>query len=400
MDDGLTREIRRVNAASRMLVEEYSELRGKMSVGEVHYSMYSDIFEFVNLRVETATSCLLLIEQDRIADTLGLSRSLLEHYLLLILMCRGRKFFQLEDLSSLSESEFKKRLRERQDEITAAAQKEGKPHFTEARKYPRRKKNIMYIAEGLRSPDDPNFLIPWHYFQFQNFRPEAMRLKNENYFEYYELPSEVKSTRDGYRLELESNYRHYLSYDALLQCLAINDLVDQSVIARIEAHYTFLGTFLHPTRDAVRNLQENSNFYSTSTGIGTEHPYTKVAILLSSLYVCYLLAGLFDEVAALLDRAPAKYIADAGTTDIRPMIEQVPREFSYFWFLFNRPPLYDRFNYCVYHTTDEELREWGGYGNVPDERVPFNQHIYDNLMQALKGWSNMRCGAYRSPITR
>ena len=40
-------------------------------------------------------TCLLLIEKGKIADALGLSRSLLEHYLLLMLMSRGRKYPKL-----------------------------------------------------------------------------------------------------------------------------------------------------------------------------------------------------------------------------------------------------------------------------------------------------------------
>jgi hypothetical protein len=61
----------------------------------------------------------------------------------------------------------------------------------------------------------------------------------------------------------------------------------------------------------------------------------------------------------------------------------VPPGFPYFWFLFNDPPLYDRFNYCIHRATDEELTEWGGYVNVPRERVPFDQYIYSHLQRTL-----------------
>lgn len=76
----------------------------------------------------------------------------------------------------------------------------------------------------------------------------------------------------------------------------------------------------------------------------------------------------------------------------------MPVTFPYFWFLFNDPPLYDRFNYCSHYATDEELQAWGGYAGVPYDRVPFSQYIYSHLEQALRGgWSN-RCGVYRSPL--
>ncbi len=126
--------------------------------------------------------------------------------------------------------------------------------------------------------------------------------------------------------------------------------------------------------------------------------YSESAVLLASLYVCYIVAGLLDEVAGLLERAPSKYMRNAGTSSMRNLTGRVAVQFPYFWFLFNDPPLYDRYSYCSYHATDDELAAWKHYQNVPKERVPFSQHIYDHLQKALNGWSNGRCGVYRSPL--
>jgi hypothetical protein len=134
------------------------------------------------------------------------------------------------------------------------------------------------------------------------------------------------------------------------------------------------------------------------TRIGLGQTYTQTAVLLAYIYVCYILAATLDEVADLFERAPAKYMADPGTTDLRGVTARVPAEFPYFWFLFNNPPLCDRFNYCIHHATDEELAEWGGYEHVPRDRVPFDQYVYSHLQSALTGWSNRRCGTYVPPL--
>ncbi|WP_405536422.1 hypothetical protein OG787_24720 [Streptomyces sp. NBC_00075] len=382
------------------MLDEYGAWGSKITVGEVQYGAYGDILDFLNFRMETADSCLLLIENGKVADSIGLSRSLLEHYLLFILMCRGRKYFRIQDLSaSMNEREFKERLKEVQNQVEEL-QAKGGGQCLEVRKAPRVSRRLMYVFEGLKSQDDPDFMIPVHYFQFQQFRPEMMRLKDEDYFQYYEHEPETKKVLKGHRDEAALNYKFYLSYDGLLECLELNDVIDSAVIARIEAHYTFLGKFLHPTHNAARDLHDQNNVYSGGTVIGMRQPYSKVAVLLASLYVCYTVAGLLDEAATLIEGAPEKYISRAGTEEIRRLTVSVSESFPYFWFLFNDPPLWDRFNYCVHHANDDELRAWGGYTGVPKERVPFDQHIYSHLERAVGGASNVRCGVYQSPILR
>jgi hypothetical protein len=107
---------------------------------------------------------------------------------------------------------------------------------------------------------------------------------------------------------------------------------------------------------------------------------------------------LLDEVAGLVEQAPDRYMADPGTADLRALTARVPAQFPYFWFLFNDPPLYDRFNYCIHHATNDELAAWGSYEHVPYERVPFDQHVYSHFKNTLNGWSNSRCGVYTSPL--
>ncbi|MEU8944221.1 hypothetical protein [Streptomyces sp. NPDC048489] len=400
MSDAVEAEVARVVSSCRAMMAEYSAWNEKRVHGATLSTMYGDVFEFVNLRMETAESCLILLENEKVADSLGLSRSLLEHYLLFLLMCRGNKYFQLVDISGegLTEGQFKARLREEQQKLVEL-QAEGKgAECLEVRKYRRAKHRLMYVFEGLKDQDDPDVVIPLHFFQYQNFRPDIMRLKDENYFQYYEDEAEVKKVlRDNQDGEAW-RYKNYLSYDALLQCLELNDLAAPTVMHRIEAHYTFLGKFLHPTNGAARDLHERSNHHSGDSGVGIGQPYTARAKLLAALYVCFTIAGLLEEVAGLVDRAPSKYYADSGTTDLWSAIRSVPVGFPYFWFLFNDAPLYDRYLYCIHHATVDDLATWGGYEGVPLDRVPFNQHIYSHFSDSLNGWSNQRWGSYEPPV--
>jgi len=360
-------------------------------------TLYMEHFDFVNFRMETAESCLLLIENRKIADSLGLSRALFENYLLFMLMCRGFKYLRLQDLSSLPEAAFKAELAKKEAEV-AEKLADGTGQCLYVKKYPRAKRHLMYVYEGLKDRDDPSFIIPIHFFLFQNFRPEQMRLDDADYFQYYERDEETVKALKGHRLESIAQYRHFLSYDALIQSLEINELVDPAAIARIEAHYTFLGKFLHPTHNAARDLHERSNYMTDRPAIGMDQAYTETAVLLASIYLCYIVAGLLGEMVRVIETAPAEYVREAGAESLRHLTNGVSAAFPYFWFLFNEPPLYDKFNWCVHHATNEELVAWGGYWNAPGERIMFNQYIYDNFQKGLTGWNNARCGEYRSPL--
>lgn len=392
----LETEVNHVTAKTRAIIDSYVDWR-KHIVYNNYSTTYGELLDFVNFRMETADSCLLLIENRKIADALGLCRSLLENYMLLMLMCRGSKYFQLQDLSDLSEAQFKERLA-KQQEALKEQQATGKTDCIAVEKYPRAKRHLMYIFEGLRDENIPGYTIPVHFFNFKEFSPETMRLRDEDYFQYYEPEADTKKAMKQHRQNATFNYRHYLSYDALLQCLKLNDIVDNATLAKIEAHYTFLGRFLHPTHEAARGLHNRSNAHNGETAVGMNQTYTETAVLLAALYTCFIITGIAEEIAGLFENAPTEYMKDAGTAGVRAVTASIPTDHSYFWFLFNDPPMYDRFNYCVYHATDDELKEWVSYEKVPLERVPFEQNIYGHLKDTLTGWSNQRCGSYEPKL--
>ena len=395
--DVVDAETGRVIAYTQRLIKAYQSVADELSYNTAS-TFYMDAFGFVNFRIETACSCLLLVENNLVADALGLGRSLFEHYLLFILMCRGRKLIKLQDLSSLTGAEFKAKLAERQAEA-AKAREEGKNAPISVEQY-QHYRQIMYVFEGVHDSEEPSYMIPIHYFLFQDFRPEVMRLDDDNYFQYYERPPETKKAVKGFKAQAASQYRYYLSYDALLQNLKLNEVVTAADIARIEAHYTFLGKTLHPTHRAAQDLHQMGNVHASRPAVGDGQTYAPEARLLAALYVSYIVHGLLDEVARLLEEAPKTYVKDPGTATLRKEMTHLPAAFPYFWFVFNEPPLYDKFNWCVHHATVDELKEWGHYSRAPRERITFNQHIFSHFKSGLMPQGNARVGQYPSPITR
>lgn len=394
----VTEESDRVRALTRDMLDEYVAWGGKIQPSQTHqHAFYGEVLDFANFRVETVASGLDLLEQGHVADAFGLSRAVLENYLLLMLICRGTKYFLLQNCEHLTPEEFKVELKRRQDEL-AQAQASGGSNCLSVSAYPRAKRHIMFVYEGLMAEGEPGFKIPIHYFQFQQFQPETLRLKPEDYFEYYPPEADLKTALKKHRSDATHNYRHYLSYDGLLQCLAINDLVDAGAATRIEAHYTFLGRFLHPTHDAARDLHVRANVHDWRPTVGMPTPYSDEAVLLAHLYLAYLMASVVTEVAELHKHAPSKYITDPGCDELLHLAGQVSTRFPYFWFIYNEAPLWDKYNYALHYLTDDQIRDYGGVAKIPSNVVPFNQHILSHLSSALNGWGNARIGQYVSPL--
>jgi hypothetical protein len=146
MPHTLADEITRAKQLARDLITEYVDWRDKIRYGQEQPFEYMEALDFINFRVETADSCLLLLENQLVADALGLCRALLENHLLFMLMCRGTKFFQLED-TGLKGAAFRARLKEKQAELKAL-QDEGKTRYLRIEEYPRRSGYLMYVLEG------------------------------------------------------------------------------------------------------------------------------------------------------------------------------------------------------------------------------------------------------------
>ena len=110
------------------------------------------------------------------------------------------------------------------------------------------------------------------------------------------------------------------------------------------------------------------------------------------------MAGYLTEIAALFEAADSKYIKEPATQGLRSVVALAESTVSYFWFLFNEAPAYDRFRWCASHATREELAEWGNYRRAPSGRITFDQRILSNLESGLGGWGNAGAGIYDPPI--
>lgn len=399
----LEQEIEAALSMFEELANAYTRLNETTQTGEISQGLYFDLTRYANLRVETASTVVLLARNERVADALGLCRSLLEHTLLLRLMVRGRKYIQLGDPKERTPSELRAAVKEAKQTLAEMKERGEGLDVVDVRAYPRGgTSRLMWVREGLTNADEPDFYVSWHYFLFQDFRPEVLRLPDDGQALYmpknYSGAKRLKESLAKQRAETKLRYDYYLSWSALLENLVVNGLVTREETQRIESHYTYLGQFLHPTDRAAQDLHEHGSIRSGHTGVGLGQRYDRRAVLLTALYAVWLLRGVANEIVWMLDTAPKRYISDPGTANLHRLIDAVPVRFEYFWFIDNDAPLWDRFNHAVHRATDDELAEAGGYAGLPTKGIHFTWNPYEHLKTALNGWSNARVGVYRSPL--
>ena len=76
--------------------------------------------------------------------------------------------------------------------------------------------------------------------------------------------------------------------------------------------------------------------------------------------------------------------------------DKIEKEFSYFWFIGDKAPDYDKFRVaCKRRPTKKP-----NFRNISDGAVQFDHNIYPRLQNALIGWSNAGWGDYDSPLKR
>jgi hypothetical protein len=385
----LEAEIEFASSGLERLFEEYANLWDKVQIGQIHNLFFDDLAEFVNLRFETLSSAGILLKNGRVADALSLCRTALEGLLLFQVITQGHSHLRLQKFEDKSQLEAAyKKAKELLD--TGAAS------FVSVKKRRRDRLALQYEFKGLNYSEDEPLRIPLHYFLFQEHQPQSHRLKTWDYYSAIPIEGEFLRALNEQHENSKSTYNNYLSYQSLKESLELNHLIDSDMSKRLEAHYTFLGNFVHPTNNAARNLHERNNNHNGGTSIGLPNGYASEAILLGYLYVLNLAHSYIEMLVSLIKTAPGRYIAEFSSIELDELIADQRLRFEYFWFLSSKAPRYDKFRAALLPQLFKKYAS--NYLSIPDSQVPFDFRIYERFIQSLGGWSNSSIGTYDSPL--
>jgi hypothetical protein len=387
----LESEISKAAEDLNQILKSYMGLGSQVKTGEVQNTYFDEIFEFVNLRMESIDSARKLLTDSRTSDALTLCRPLFEQYLLFKLMCRGHKYYVLQEFEDRSE------FRDALKYAKSRSSSDDVP-YVRASRYRKKKLTIQYDFDTSSSKNKDSLAISYHYFLYQEQNPMSQNLKTWNYYSAIPIEKDLREALESHHTEAKYKYVTYLSFSSLKDCLKLNNLANARTLPMIDAHYSFLGQFIHPTNRVTRNLHVRSNVYHGSTGIGLPNEYTRESVLFGYIYLINLACGYLDEVLHVLTSAPHKYIKTFPEKTYKDLIFNTLEDYSYFWFLSEKPPAYDKFRIAPGTLANEKNPQ--AFLEVPDEDVLFDYAIYERFIQSLSGWSNFVGFVYESPLKK
>jgi len=179
-------------------------------------------------------------------------------------------------------------------------------------------------------------VLPFYYGAWKQYRPEEHHLGGlEGYLEreWSIAKGRRASEKDPRHGQF---YREFFTFDGMVEKLRLNGVLTTKTAARLRVHYNFLSGFSHTTHRSVDRILNASLYRSTRVSLSYNHYHSELGLL----YVCHL-AAMFLTLALGYSRR-WKICVDAVDT-YQALVERVDTAYGYFWFIFNKPHLYDRY---------------------------------------------------------
>jgi len=217
------------------------------------------------------------------------------------------------------------------------------------------KNTLVAVVHGVTVLDDKGqdtgVIIPFYYGAWHDFRPVEYHLKRQTLQdklptlrfltgEWAGVPRKIKS-------EINKNYgalyKYFLTFDKILGNLNLNGVLNKKTTTRVLVHYNFLSNFSHSTSDSLSIIRERK-FYQISPD-GLDIIYNHYLSELALLYICHLLSMHLQHAIYYLRWRSIKLKKNKSKL-YRSLCQKVESDFGYFWFIFNKPHQYDRYNHA------------------------------------------------------
>ncbi len=213
---------------------------------------------------------------------------------------------------------------------------------------------IVAVVRGVTVVDgkgqDTGVTIPYYYGAWHQFRPLEYHLKRETLqdrlptlrFLTGEWASMTRKTESEVNKDYGVLYKYFLTFDRILENLRLNGVLNKKTTTRVLVHYNFLSNFSHSTSDSLSIIKERK-FYQTNPD-GLDIVYNHYLSELALLYICHLLSMHLQHAIYYLRWRGIKLKNE--NKFYRPLCKKVECDFGYFWFIFNKPHQYDRYNHA------------------------------------------------------
>jgi hypothetical protein len=316
------------------LVENFEKVALE-GLDPVNYA-YFTFLHLGNSQFDTLDSVISLLEKEKYKDCFALLRSVFESYFFLRLMMHGKRFREIQCINIVPQKGKDATIaRDETLEKWRASWKSGDPKYAKVVELSKEDEDVILVTiedEGLYQQDDPErkgSVVTRYFFAFDEYDPETKFVAK--------LPSVYAGdpypdiTEEQWR-EQKMIYNQYFYVPHLVRNLRMNGFLDDEQSDRFEVHYSFLSTFVHPTK--LGTVRISNTTY--------RHPYTPeimrlVRYKLVLLYVCKLESMLLQSLIRYFLGINPK--ADFHEFEAKvKLLENATRDF---WFIYDSPTTFD-----------------------------------------------------------
>lgn len=241
-------------------------------------------------------------------------------------------------------------------------------------------------------------IIPIYYFLLDDYDPiEAYVGKQKKIIEKYLIPPHLFHKFIQPNKDLNRNYFDFRN--GIMPHLLLNNLITKKQKQRIIIHYNFLSLWAHPNKIAFKEARNNFDFRNNKR----DNPYMDRLVL---LYVGHLTKMFLESFLKFLKRQEQEDKISPPDEDKLEEINDKIKKFddctNYFWFIFNKPSKFYKYNYAINkiwrkHMIQKNIKKVG-LADISDSDIPYYNNPLESLKKMSYGLTNVSLGEYKPEL--
>jgi hypothetical protein len=368
------------------------ELSNYLENGETGYSDQQDYLSWIKSEMILLSDALSLLENNRSYGSIfPIIRTVFEDFWVILLAMNGTKYYQYFKIKkghSIDKlyNKWKKDLED--------AQNKGASKDILLLKKTKKRIVIARIGTFVKNSNE---IIPFYYWLLDRYDPtQAYVGKEKRIIENYLTPPYLLRKH----LEIHELFKeHYFDSKGIHDSLLLNGFVKKSHIQKINVHYNFLSSWVHPNKKKFDLLRQEYDFWkgNKKSDFFLDH----LALLYIGNMASMFLHSFLDFANRQICEKKLKGLKDGES--IKKELANFENSTNYFWFLYNKPSFFHKYNYCI-NRGWRSIQHKRAYktimpSQIPDNLVPYYNDPIRILREMSRGCYNKIYGKYDSPFT-
>lgn len=318
----------------------FDDLGKDIQRGDTEYYEDSKFLDHLSWQATSLGDLVDDVLNGRYRESYNNIRMIFEFYLLLDLMSTGTKYtiryliHRQKDDASISMHAAKAQF----IESVKQAMKTSRPDILGIHR--QTNNSVTLVHRGVRVVDADGSptgeLVPWFRAAWENYHPDhhqhIAKLSTGRFLTQRWKPFRNRRGRQD-DTEQREIYRNVFSFDGLITNLRLNGRLNKKTATRVYVHYNFLSGYTHTTHQGIMSLRQ-SNWHRRVY----DHFHSELCLL----YVAHLLQ-MHLELALRYFRWRRIPISNERKK-YRALSHDLEIQFGYFWFIFNDPHEWDRYD--------------------------------------------------------